>query len=121
MLRSAIVTLAATLLIALPSSIAFADGDEIALEGEIVDLSCYLSSGKKGRIHKTCAQRCADRGLPIGILTDDGKVYLLLEDHADEQPYEDAKDLAGVQAKIKGKAFLERGLASIVLSHVEKR
>mgnify|MGYP000293312476 CR=1 FL=1 len=122
MLRRSLVAVAAVVLLtACWSPVpARADGDEISLEGEIVDLSCYLSGGKKGRVHKTCAQRCAERGLPIGILTTDNKVYLLLEDHSDEQPYEDAKKLAGVQAKIKGKQFTERGLASVVLTHVEK-
>lgn len=123
MMRRALFAAAAALALAAATSPlpARADGGEVALTGEIVDLSCYLSSGKKGRVHKTCAQRCAERGLPIGILTEDGKVFLLLEDHANEQPYEDAKKLAGVQASIKGKQFAERGIASVVLSHVEKR
>jgi len=123
MMRRALVVAAAALLFSVASSPlpVRADGTDVTLTGEIVDLSCYLASGKKGRVHKTCAQRCAERGLPIGILTGDGKVYLLLEDHANEQPYEDAKKLAGIQAEIKGKVFDERGIASVVLGSVTKR
>lgn len=123
MLRRSLLALAATALLVAPSlpGIALADGDEVTLQGEIVDLSCYLSGGKKGRVHKTCAQRCAERGLPIGILTDDGKVFLLLEDHANESPYEAAKKLAGVKAEVKGKQFDDRGIASVVVGSVEKR
>lgn len=123
LMRRALVAAAAALLLAAPWSAlpVRADGGDATFTGEIVDLSCYLASGKKGRVHKTCAQRCAERGLPIGILTGDGKVYLLLEDHANEQPYEDAKKLAGVQAEVKGKLYDERGIASIVLGSIEKR
>ena len=57
--------------------------------------------------------------LPIGLLTDDGKVYLLLEDHADEEPYEKARKLAGERAKVQGKQFSERGLPGLLLHAAE--
>lgn len=98
-----------------------AEGSDVTLTGEIVDLSCYLTGGKKGRAHRACAKRCADRGLPLGILTDDGTVYLLLEDHADEGPYEKAKKLAGDNAEIKGKKFASRGMASVLVHAAESR
>lgn len=96
-----------------------ADGADVTLEGEVLDLSCYLTHGRKGRGHRTCAKRCAERGLPIGLLTDDGQVYLFLEDHADEAPYEEAKKHAGKRVKVSGKAYGERGLKSIVLNSTE--
>jgi len=119
--RIAVAAVASLLLAATYSPLpARADGSEVTLTGEIVDLSCYLTGGKKGRAHRACAKRCADRGLPIGILTEDGTVYLLLEDHADEDPYEQAKKLAGDNAQIKGKKFAGRGLASVLVHSVEK-
>lgn len=119
MLRNVLLAAVAALLVASQAAPALAEGDAVTLEGEVVDLSCYLTDGRKGRAHKTCAKRCADRGLPIGLLTDDGKVYLLLEDHADEEPYEKARKLAGERAKVQGKQFSERGLPGLLLHAAE--
>ncbi len=50
--------------------------------GEIVDLSCYLQLGKHGAAHKDCGQKCARNGNPMGLLLQNGQVYLLMaEEH----------------------------------------
>lgn len=90
--------------------------DAITVKGEIVDLACYLSKGSKGKRHKTCAELCAKKGLPIGVLNDAGDVYLLIEDHDDPAPYEAAKGLAGEQAEVTGKKFTKGGVQSILVS-----
>jgi hypothetical protein len=52
------------------------------ITGEVIDVSCYLQLGKHGAGHKECAQKCAKNGNPIGLLTADGRVYLLMaEEH----------------------------------------
>lgn len=93
--------------------------EDISVEGEIVDLACYMSKGSKGPSHRVCAQKCAERGIPIGVLTDDGKLFLLLEDHSDEEPYEDAKELAGYRAEVKGKKFSKPGIDGILVGEIE--
>src|SRR5690606_29190583 len=61
------------------------------LKGEVLDLSCYMTSGATGKGHKACAQGCLDKGLPAGILNKaDGKVYLLVEDHKKSDAYKSA-------------------------------
>src|SRR4051794_15396978 len=47
--------------------------------GEIVDFSCYLQVGKHGEKHRDCAQKCFKAGQPIGLLTADGNLYMLME------------------------------------------
>lgn len=93
--------------------------DAITVSGEVVDLACYLSKGLKGRRHKQCAELCAKKGLPIGVLTDSGDVYLLIEDHDNTGPYEDAKKLAGERAEVTGKKFVKGGVASVLVSGVK--
>jgi len=90
--------------------------DAITVKGEIVDLACYLSKGSKGKRHKTCAELCAKKGLPLGVLNDAGDVYLLIEDHDDPAPYDAAKGLAGEQAEVTGKKFTKGGVQSILVS-----
>jgi hypothetical protein len=93
--------------------------EAVTVTGEVVDLACYLSKGSKGKRHKTCAQLCAKKGLPIGVLNDAGDVYLLIEDHDDPAPYEAAKGLAGEQAEVTGKKFTKGGVQSILVSGVK--
>lgn len=53
------------------------------LVGEIVDFSCYLQIGKHGDKHRACGQKCLQTGQPIGLLTADGNLYLLMEEEHD--------------------------------------
>ncbi|MGD9762784.1 MAG: hypothetical protein AB7V27_03620 [Candidatus Binatia bacterium] len=93
--------------------------EEVTVSGEIVDLACYLSKGSKGKRHKQCAELCAKKGLPIGVLTDTGDVYLLIEDHDDPEPYEAAKGLAGDRATVTGKKFSKGGVQSVLVAQVK--
>jgi len=56
---------------------------EATLVGEIVDFSCYLQIGKHGEKHRDCAQKCFRAGQPIGLLTRDGSLYMLMEEEHD--------------------------------------
>ncbi len=89
--------------------------EEIAVEGEILDLTCYLHKGSKGRRHRACAEMCAEKGLPIGILTDEEEVYLLIEDHDAPDPYAAAVKLAGKKAAISGKKYSKGGVTGIMV------
>lgn len=51
--------------------------------GEIVDFSCYLEVGKHGEKHRDCAQKCFRSGQPIGLLTQDGTLYMVMEEEHD--------------------------------------
>lgn len=53
------------------------------LTGEIVDFSCYLQVGKHGEKHRDCAQKCFRSGQPIGLLTQNGTLYMLMEEEHD--------------------------------------
>ena len=52
------------------------------ITGEVVDVSCFLQLGKRGEAHASCGQKCIRNGQPIGILTDEGQLYLVIpEEH----------------------------------------
>jgi hypothetical protein len=48
--------------------------------GEIIDMSCYLQVGKHGEKHRECGQKCIANGQPVGLLAEDGTVYLLIDE-----------------------------------------
>lgn len=61
------------------------EGKRVTVTGEIMDTWCYYSGVMGGQdavvgsAHHTCAIWCAAGGIPIGLLTDTGEVYLVLE------------------------------------------
>ena len=58
-------------------------GTMVTVVGEIIDLSCYTQLGKHGTKHRDCGQKCLKNGQPIGLLTKEGKVYILMEEEHD--------------------------------------
>jgi len=58
-------------------------GKAVTISGEIIDLSCYLQLGKHGEKHKACGTKCLSAGQPIGLLTKEGGVYLLIDEEHD--------------------------------------
>ena len=88
--------------------------------GEVIDLACYLPHpDMKGSGHRKCAEVCAKKGMPLGILTDDKQVYLLLEDHENPKPYEQAKAKAAEKITVEGEKAAQGGLQAIVVESVK--
>ena len=89
--------------------------------GEVIDLSCYLHHPEtsKGPSHKKCAETCAKKGLPMGILTDDSQVFLLLEDHENPKAYATALDGTAKTITVEGKKVTQGGLNGFVVEDVK--
>lgn len=58
-------------------------GKQVSVVGEIIDLSCYLQVGKHGDKHRDCGQKCIRNGQPVGLLTEKGDVFLLIDEEHD--------------------------------------
>lgn len=94
---------------------------KVTLKGEVIDLSCYMAHEGKGAKHAKCAKSCLlDKGLPAGLLTDDGKVYFLVEDHAAGKAYKQVKELAAEKVEISGKQYARGGAIAVAVKSVKK-
>ena len=75
MKRATILTLA--LILAVVTGVALAgEKDAKTVEGTLVDAKCFLAGGFKGNDHMEtpkCGTACAKSGLPVGVLTTEGK------------------------------------------------
>ena len=58
-------------------------GTPTTVVGEVIDLSCYLQVGKHGDKHRDCGQKCVKNGQPVGLLAQDGTVYMLIDEEHD--------------------------------------
>jgi len=115
--RSLLLTLALPLaVLALP---ALAGGDDVTVQGEVLDLACYIGHGAKGDEHAPCAAKCVKSGQPMGLLASDGKVYLLVASHKDATAFEQAKEFAGKRVEIHGIAMARDGLAAVEVASVK--
>ena len=91
------------------------------VKGELLDLDCYMASGAHGNDHKSCADMCINGGAPMGVLTTDGKVYLLVAGHNKKEPYEALKKRAGEEVTVTGTLNEKDGIKGIVVSEVKEK
>jgi hypothetical protein len=89
--------------------------------GEVVDMSCYLHHPETstGAGHRKCAETCAKKGLPMGLLTSEKQLFLLLEDHDNPKAYAAALAKAAQQATVEGDKVNLGGVQGLVVEAVE--
>ncbi len=98
------------------------DGKTMTVKGEVVDMACYLGHGAKGKKHSKCAKRCLLGGTPAGILTDDGKLYLVVDSHSkkSKKAYKKVLRLAAKRVSLKGKLHISDGIKAIAVDKVRE-
>lgn len=90
-----------------------------AVQGEVLDLACYIGHGGEGAGHAGCAAKCLQGGQPMGLLGKDGVVYVLLADHEDAAAYEKTKEFAGKKVEITGEVGAKNGIKGITVHGVK--
>jgi hypothetical protein len=91
---------------------------EQTIQGELVDLACYLDHGAKGEHHKACGTACALKGLPIGLLGKDDTITLVVGAH--ERPMNaELADKMGTTIRLTGKVVSRNGVQMIEVSGVQ--
>ncbi len=106
-----VVTLVLGASLALPMVSRGASGETKTIKGEVVDLMCYLDHGAKGEKHKSCAEKCIKSGGPVGLLTPEGQLYLVIGEH---QPMNDQLAPKAAQTvTLKGKVVERNGMKMI--------
>lgn len=91
----------------------------MTVKGEVLDMSCYMSHGAHGAGHAMCAKMCLKKGLPAGLLTSNGQVYLLVEDHDKADAYETAIKHAADKVTVTGKYANKNGVQALVVEDVK--
>ena len=87
------------------------------LTGEVIDLSCYMGHGASGMDHAKCAQGCITKGMPVGFLTTDGIMYVILGSNH-EPANKQVADFAGKKSTITGVVKEDKGLKAIELASI---
>lgn len=110
--------------IGLAASVAKAN-ESVTVTGEMIDTWCYFSGvmggpdATVGSAHHTCAIWCAAGGIPVGLLTEDGTVYMLLSfEGADPVGNEALLDVQSHVLTVEGTAYSRDGLNYLAVDAV---
>lgn len=98
-----------------------AEGDKAdyqTIKGEIVDLMCYIDHGATGDKHAKCATTCIESGGPVGILTADKKLYLVVGQH--EPMNKELAEYGGKTITLKGKVAERSGMKLLENAEIVK-
>ena len=113
-----------TLGLAAPASAS--EGERIQITGEIIDTWCYFSGvmggpdAVVGSAHHTCALWCSAGGIPVGLLGEDGEVYMVLKIKGDDQNAsgDTNLNLASHEITVDGMLYKRDGLNYLVVEEV---
>ena len=96
-------------------------GSDVTVRGVVVDVSCKFGQGLSGSEHRMCAQVCADRGIPLAILAEDGTLYIptsaaMPGDGQNER----LKEFAEQRVTVTGKAFGAGGAQALQIATIKR-
>jgi hypothetical protein len=118
---------AAAILSCLPLSAAVAaEGAPVTIKGEFIDTWCYFSGvmggpdAVVGSSHHTCAMWCSAGGVPVGLLGEDGKVYMVLKIESDDASNggDTQLSMASDNVTADGLLYQRDGLNYLVISKI---
>lgn len=87
----------------------------VSVEGDVVDVACYMGHRVPSPQHPKCTKSCLMDGAPIGLLVKGQGLYLLLEDPGARQAYQALKQAAAVQVKVTGKTTKRGRVQTLVV------
>ena len=98
----------------------------IQVKGELIDAWCYYSGvmggpdAVTGSAHRTCAMWCSAGGIPVGLLAEDGTVYMVIKlaDDTQSAGSETLLRLASNTVEADGYAYERDGINYLVVSQV---
>ncbi len=90
------------------------------ITGTVIDVSCKFGAGLSGKDHRMCTQVCADKGIPLAILTSDGELYIPVSaDMPGSSQNALLKEHAEQVVEVRGKVFKAGGANAIQIADVK--
>ena len=94
---------------------------DVEIRAQVVDMSCKLVYNLSGDMHKECAEVCADKGIPLGLLTADGTFLLPVSAGMPGEGYNaQLRPYAEQTVTVKGKRVNRAGMNSIIIESISK-
>ena len=95
-------------------------GTQKTISGTVIDVSCKFGQGLSGKDHTMCAQVCADKGIPLAILGDAGKLYIPVSPNMPgDGSNAQLKPHAEQKVTVKGTVFAAGGANAIQIASIQ--
>lgn len=103
-----------------------ADGDKVTITGEVMDTWCYVSQVMGGSdfvvgsAHHVCAVWCAAGGIPVGLLGEDGQIYMIMKygDDRDNVASDAILKVQSHQLTVEGRVHERDGIKYLLVDKV---
>ena len=96
-----------------------AAAERATITGEVIDSWCYLTEimYPLGTAHHQCAIWCATGGVPVGIVDDDERVYIVLsiENDTDNVANPTVLDIQSHRVTVEGDVFERDGITYLTI------
>lgn len=98
------------------------EGHAATVSGTVIDLSCKFRHNLTGEeMHRMCAQVCADRGIPLAILGDDGTLYMPVSAGMPGDSQNAAlREYAEQKVRVSGTVFEAGGAKAIEIENITR-
>ncbi len=120
--KGAFFAIAALISAAMAAPATAATAERVKLTGEVIDSWCYITEimYAEGSAHHQCALWCAAGGVPVGILGDDGQVYMVLKLGSDDTSVANPAILRiqSHRVTVDGSVYERDGIKYIVVNKV---
>ena len=101
-------------------------GQRVQVTGEVIDTWCYVteimgaSEAVLGSAHHQCAVWCAAGGIPVGLLGEDGTVYMImsLEGETTSNANPAILDIQSHQITVDGELYQRDGVNYLLIDKV---
>ena len=108
------------------SAAAATSAERVQITGEVMDTWCYTSEimggsdAVLGSAHHQCAVWCAAGGIPVGILSDDGQVYMVLKLGDDDTSNANPKilEIQSDHVTVDGELYKRDGINYLLIDQI---
>lgn len=91
-----------------------------SVTGSLEDTFCYNVVGAKGPAHAQCALKCAQKGIPVGLVEKGTeKMYILLPPKNEEGMPEDVLKNMEKEVTVTGKSYSKGGVEFLTVESVK--
>jgi type 1 fimbria pilin len=94
-------------------------GNDMTLNGQVIDVNCYVSMGASGQGHKACATACAKAGVALAILGSDGNIYMPVSSKPADPQNRRLEPFAEARVRITGVHRMSNGMHTIEIKTIE--
>lgn len=102
------------------AGVAMAAQAKKSVTGNLVDTFCYNAVGAHGPSHAQCAIKCAQKGIPVGLVEKGtSKMYILLPPKNDEPLPQDVIKRMETEVTVTGKEYSKGGVNFLTVDAVK--